>query len=560
MKYTDKFKNSLVVLLLPMVSYGLLGPLEIFFGNQKDFNFWYTDFFWVVAVLAVVVWIVGTALLALLPEKINRPANALILGVGIASYVQNMFMNIKLSEDDGSPMQWESLGNFPVINLVIWVVILIAIVVACIRLNKKWNLISMAAAGFLSAIQLVAVLSLVLTSIGQNRDGEIVQMSGKDQLKVASDENIVVFVLDTYGNTRLDETLAVYPDLLDGLQDFTYYNNTDCHYYCTFPSMTHMLTGADFDFEAEISQQWLHEAWTGERADNFYQTLEEEDYSCRLYSGEVGYVYGNLADLQQKYDNVVPMERVIDTRQVTKLMVKMSVYRYVPYVLKPRFEVLTQEYDSVVSYKEDVGVVDDNATFYALLLEQGLAIEPTQEKAFVVQHLFGLHLPYTIDENGYYTEEASAVDTAKGLMVIVDEYLEQMKELGVYDDATIIITADHGSWYGNDGQPIFMIKTANEKHEKMQVNSSPISLDDFQATILTVLGKDTEGYGTSIYDWKPEDERERQVYMRMDDTDYPEVTGSSFNVYYGYTYTGDIEDLNATIADGPDEIIPATPW
>ncbi|MBQ8189478.1 MAG: hypothetical protein IJZ44_06835 [Lachnospiraceae bacterium] len=560
MKFLDKFKKSLVVLLLPMVSYGLLGPLEIFFGNTKDFNFGYTDFFWILALIALVVWLFGALVLAALPERIHKIANALVLGVGVGSYIQNMFMNIKLSEDDGSPMRWESLGSFTVINLLIWIVILILVVVACVLLKKKWDMVSMAIAGFFSAIQLVAVLSLLLTSIGQENESQIVQMSGKDQLKVASEENIIVFVLDTYGNTRLDETLSVYPDLLDGLQDFTYYDNADCHYYCTFPSMTHMLTGVDFDFDTELSQQWLHDAWNSDRANSFYDTLKEENYSCRLYSGEVGYVYGNLRNLQQKYDNVVPMERIVDKKQVVKLMAKMSIYRYVPYVFKPRFEVLTQEYDTVVSYKEDVGVVDDNAMFYDMLTKNGLSVDQNVNNAFIVQHLFGLHLPYTMDENGMYAEEVSAEQTAKGLTVIVNEYLAQLKELGVYDDATIIITADHGAWVGFDTQPIFMIKHAKETHDEMQVNSAPISLDDFQATILAVLGKETTGFGTSIYDWNPGDIREREVYMRTDDENYPEVKGSSFNVYYGYTYSGDRKNLDETIWDGPDVIVPATPW
>ena len=94
----------------------------------------------------------------------------------------------------------------------------------------------------------------------------------------------------------------------------------------------------------------------------------------------------------------------------------------------------------------------------------------------------------------------------------------------------------------------------------MQVNTAPISLADFQATIMQVVGQDSSAYGTSIFEWEPGESRERSVYMRITDDDYPEVPGSSFNVYYGYTYTTDKTELNERIAAGPDEILPATPW
>lgn len=558
--YLEKCKHSFTVLLLPMISYGLLGPLEIFFGNEKDFNFWYTDFWGRLLLISLAVWLVLGLLVACLPQKINKIVNAFILGIGIASYIQNMFMNIKLSEDDGSPMRWESLGNFPIINLMIWIVILSVVIVVCVLLKEKWGPLSMGVSGFFSAIQLVAVVSLLLTSIGGGKESGDLQMSGRDQLKVASKDNVIVFVLDTYGTVQMENALQQYPDMLDGLQDFTYYNNADCHYYCTFPSMTNMLTGENFNFDATLSQEWMADAWASERAEKFYTLLHEEGYACRLYSGDVGYVYGSIDNLANKYDNVCGMEKKVDTNRVIKLMVKMSVYRYVPYVLKPRFEVLTLEYDNVVSYVGDVGIVDDNAMFYQMLTEQSLSVKTDEENALIIQHLFGTHKPYTLDEHAAYVEAAEVNQTARGLFVIINEYLEQLKTLDKYDDATIIITADHGSWYGLDAQPIFFIKQKHEKHGEMQINSAPISLDDFQPTVLDVLGQNTEDFGTSIFDWEPGDRRERSVYMRMNDENYPEVQGSSFNVYYGYTYSTDKKELDEKMTQGPDVIIPATPW
>ena len=558
MNFFIKFKRFLPITLLPVVSYGLLGPLEIYAGNQKDFAFYYTDFIgWFIGISAIV-WVLMSVILAVLPGKMGELFGALLFALGGASYIQNMFMNIKLSEVDGGPMQWEELGGFPIINAVIWVGFIIAVLCIYWLVPKYWKVISMAGAGFLSAIQLVAVVSLIITMPPEEKDISL-NVSGEQQYMVAPDDNIIVFVLDTLGDVRLEEMLKIYPDALDGLEDFTFYNNADCHYYCTFPSMTHFLTGEDFDFTMN-SWDWLAQAWRSERANSFWDELHSEGYSCNLFSSEIGYVYGDISNLSGMFDNVKPIETTIDTKKLIGLLAKMSANRYAHYLLKHGLDVLTNEFEDVVGYRDEKEIVVDNGLFYKALLENGLTIDNSMEKGFIIEHLVGLHTPYTLDANANIVNEATAVEVAKGLTVVVNEYIQQLKRLGVYDQATIIITADHGAWHGGDTQPVFFIKRSGDTHEHVQINEAPISLDDFQATILDILGKDYSEYGSSIYDWTAGDIRERTVYMRVNDEKYPAVEGSSFNVYYQYNYRTDREELNRKVEAGPENILPATPW
>lgn len=559
MKYWNRLRYTLLIVLMPLVSYVILGPLEIYFGNRKDFMFQYGDFFWLLLIFTIVLWITLSLLIAVLPVKLCLILNTVILGFSIASYVQNMFMNVKLSEDDGSPMNWDSLQTFTIINLLIWIIILILVICGSFFLKKYWINISMGIAGFFSLIQIVAVISLVLPNAFSDKEVNNLQMATGERFQVAKENNIIIFVLDTVGTVQYDEALEKYPEIADGLSDFTFYNNADCHYYCTFPSMTHMLTGKDFDFET-TSEEWMKDAWTSERANDFYQTLHDENYTFNLYSATPGYVYGGLDNLYGKIDNVREVDTFVNKGALIKKICKMSIYKYVPYVLKPYFEVLSKDFDNVVEYAEGDSCTDDNGEFYQLLLNNNLEINNDMKNAVIVQHLFGTHQPYTLNQNAEIVEEADRVDTIKGLSIIVNEYMNQLKEIDMYDNATIIITADHGAWHGGDSQPIFFIKQSGETHDQLLVNEAPISLDDMQATILSIAGKEYDGYGTSIFDWNKNDVRERTVYMRGNEDDYPEVQGSSFNVYYQYTYTGSRDDLNKKIEQGPDEILPATPW
>ena len=51
-------------------------------------------------------------------------------------------------------------------------------------------------------------------------------------------------------------------------------------------------------------------------------------------------------------------------------------------------------------------------------------------------------------------------------MTIMEAYLNELKRLGVYDDATIIITADHGGDWKEEMQIIYFIKQPGEVHER----------------------------------------------------------------------------------------------
>lgn len=559
MNYGERLRYTMLIVLMPIISYVILGPLEIYFGNEKDFAFSYGDFFWLLLLIAIAVWAIGSLLVAALPEKLCVITNAVILGIAIASYIQNMFMNVKLSEADGSPMNWNELKSFTIINLIVWIVILALVICGSVFLKKYWTKISMGAAAFFSLIQVVAVISLVLPAMTEHKESGNLQMATDERFQVAKENNIIIFVLDTFGNMQYEEALKKYPEIAEDLSDFTFYNNADCHYYCTFPSMTHMLTGNEFDFNA-TSEGWMQTAWTSERAVNFYQTLHDDEYTVNLYSATPGYVYGDLENLYGKIDNVRGVDTIVKKGILVKRICKMSIYKYVPYIVKPYFEVLSKEFDSVVEYAEGDSCTDDNGEFYQLLLNNPLEISNDMKNAVIIQHIFGTHQPYTLNQNAEIVEEADRIDTIKGLSVILNEYMQQLKDIGMYDDATIIITADHGAWYGGDTQPIFFIKQSGETHEALAVNEAPISLDDMQATILSLAGEDYSAYGTSVFDWNADDARERTVYMRGNDEQYPEVQGSSFNVYYQYTYVGKRNNLNERVEQGPDDIVPATPW
>ena len=65
----------------------------------------------------------------------------------------------------------------------------------------------------------------------------------------------------------------------------------------------------------------------------------------------------------------------------------------------------------------------------------------------------------------------------QGVFRYINEYMRQMKDKGVYDNSTVIITADHGG-YGLYERPAVFVKMADTHNDVMQVNSDSVTFKE----------------------------------------------------------------------------------
>jgi len=159
----------------------------------------------------------------------------------------------------------------------------------------------------------------------------------------------------------------------------------------------------------------------------------------------------------------------------------------------------------------------------------------------------------------------------KNCYEIAYNLVAQFKELGIYDDSTIIFMSDHGAHrdrvLSNGSSPIFIVKQPGESHDSIQFNNAPVSLEDFMGTIAVNAGLSDPGqYGTSVYDFKEGDERVRYTYERLYDKRLPVVYTKGymtymvkFNAYAKYVVTDTVDDnigINPLNSDSHIEILP----
>ncbi|MCM1263051.1 MAG: hypothetical protein NC313_10060 [Butyrivibrio sp.] len=540
----------------------IFGPSEIFFANVTGFKFVYGDFGGYMALLALAAAVILTAVIAFLPDKIHGVLLSVVFGISLAGYIQVMFLNKNLDLLGVTQERYKIRSGGAILNIIIWLVIITAAVTLFFIKSDIWEKLVSGLSAFLLCIQLVALVFLLISAdkSAYKRPEYIWHLSGEDQYTVSANKNVIVLILDYFSNQYLAPCYEEYPDATDFLHDFTYYSNMDCTYFGTFPSLPHMLTGQEVVMSQPVDD-WCMDIWKSEETTAFYGRLAENNFKFNVYTPEINILCGlnDAKMLDGMISNITDdaQDIAVDHKLLFKTIIKMSAYRMFPEILKTYFYADVDEYEDIV-YTDVNRINYKNSDFYHGLIDNGLHADENANYV-IFQHLMGPHY-LTTDANGEYKEYASLAETVKGCMVIVEEYLNRLKELGVYDDATIIITADHGDV--NDSQVIFYIKEPGETHEVSPVTNAPASFNEFMPTIANAAGLDSSNYGQTIYDFSQDELRERTVWVRKDDSDYPQVpcyTGlkdGDSNVYYGYTYTGDIDDLLNQISEGPNVIIP----
>lgn len=533
-------------------------PSESFVGNRKDFVFTYQMFIPCQVLLMVLCSLAVSVLLCTLKKRLQEWAGAVLFGLDLAVYVQYMFLNGGLTLLDGEVMDWSRYHAEILMSYLVWGVLLVVPVLLMCFAKRIWERIRGFVPACLGGMQLLALCIMLLSAPASVYEMNLAYMTAEEQYTVSAKDNIVLFILDAADNEYIKEWLEKDKAVFDELKDFTIYTNTCSVFDSTPTSITQMLTGMDFAVEL-TGEEWYRTAWNSERAVEFYDRLHAAGYRVNGYSIEDVLVDGYAG----KYDNYrqgggdagrnMEVEAVILCYDFGKL----SMYRALPMGLKRFAHIEDLDFSDAVRMLDVADYENDD---YLQNLE--LVLSDTDRNYLIVEHLEGTHSTRKGMEN-----------EMKYLLEIMGEYMGQMQKLGVYEDATIIITADHGAHNDNSpqkaGTPIFMVKRKGESREEIILNNAPVYHEDIQATLLDCAGlydriQDEEMFGRSVFDIKEEELRERSWYDRQYDDRYPEVpvwgVGQGFwtgcNVYYGYTYTGDTETLRQMVGEGSRTVYP----
>ena len=475
----------------------VFAPVDLFLSSSEEFWFSLKDLSRWLGIFALAAFVLTVLLAWLLPRKLSVAFRAAVYACSFLAWVQGNLLVIDYGTTlDGSLIDWSAYTLRYVLDALLWVAVIGLFIFLMFRFRKKFRRIVEIAA----CVLLVTQLASLAVFLVQNRAGkkeEYLYLSKDGQFTVSSTENTIVLIPDTVDVLFFDRFLEEYRDVVsEALPDFTYYRDTVAGAARTKYAIPYILTG-DVDRQERPYRTYLKEEYA---ASPLLKELASGRYDTGFYTYEK---FMDLAACRDAVGNIAvgnpqPSSRI----GLTKLFMKLVAFRYAPSALSPYFWMYTGDFDV---WKSSAAFSPSNTKFYRGLTSKGLTVS-TDKPAFRLLHLRGTHPPFKHDENLKTVSHKKTDETrvCLGLMKLFSEYMTQLKKLGVYDRATIIIMADHGSYkHSSVGQaPLFMVKFAGSSHP-FDVSELPLSHACLQEVLLSAL----HGELTSMEPWRADGPR-----------------------------------------------------
>ena len=556
--YAPSLKERLVYGVIAAVFFTFtiffVAPLEIVAGSSTSLIYSMGDVWWVLLApgLGMIAFI--TAVLALLRGRAFNFALVAVVAVGLCAYVQALALNVGLPAADGATIIWADYMVMQIVSASVWIAIILGFVVYAFLNARRAQGIAAIVSVFLVLVQAVGLASLVIApgSGDETPKGGKVVMTEDQMFTVNPNHNVVVFVLDTYDTAYLTSVLKTNPNLLDGLTGFTNYENATSAMIPTRFAIPEMMTGQMPGFDEDFS---TYKAERYARSD-FLQKIYDADYSIGLYTDSL--TIGRLSPEEQygitsKTVNMHDLPgSMMDVRGTLYSLYQMGLYRDMMWPFKWAFWYYTDQINQTMTLYEDNALpeetiyVMDDIRYYNRLCDFGLSLEEGEHAgAYRFIHLLGSHYPFSYDEdvNDLGEDNSNVFKQSQGAIKIVTTYIDELKRLGVYENTTVIITADHGYWtitldpIEETSTPIMFVKpeqSAAADELPIKVDEKPVSHLDLQATILDAMGLDYSEYSNrdewAGYSMLRAIDPDRKRYYLTTDSE-PDLTEVQFREY-----------------------------
>lgn len=539
-KTKEKITFILPIMLLWTVIVFIFEPNQLMLNNLDEFSIPYFEFFFIMLAEGIALTAVYTFIgVFLLSDGQLKLFGALIFAISAAGYIQGNFLNGEMLLMDGNAQTWSSAQKAG--NLIVWIAIIAVSVFAVY--NKRYKSICKKLIPivciYISLMQVMALGFLIINTEFPAEENEFV-LTTNHMLELDKENNVVVFVLDWFDRQIMDDIENDNPEFTKSLKDFTEYTNTTSKYAYTALSVPYLLTGVEWEYGME-NTQYCEYAYDNS---SLLDDIEDRNYSLGIYTGS-NYVGSAVKQRLINYSDKT--SKKLGFMKAFSVMNRTSKYKMAPFAFKHNYFYITDDIEEIVVNSGEYSINND-IIFYNELSKNRLSFagDSDYDGAFRFYHLKGAHPLFTMDENFEEVKEnGTQLSQSKGSLKIVFRYIEEMKKLGVYDNATIIITADHGqntnvmkkstldTDYDMTSTPILFVKLPGEQHADGPLKSkAPVSHTDFAATLINAVGADASEYGRTFAQIQENEIRKREfTYVVAPDKKYKKyvIKGDSNN-------------------------------
>lgn len=462
-----------------VLTIGVFVPSEIYIKNASQLWFDYKDLleYFLVDTAKYFLILFLTYYVACWRKKIKGIYLSLLLGLLFAVFLQSYIISLDYGLFDGHEIEWDKFTKDGLLNTFIWLVCLFETFIRFKRLKFDFERIKKYVKPIVFGI--VVIQCMVLLLIIKNNpiqkdilyeDGKAGILTTKNLFEVSDKENIIVFLIDAFDAAVFEEIQQDNPEISNLFKDFTYYPDTTSSFGFTIYSLPEILTGRHFDLSVIKYPDFLNEAWNN---NPYYKMLQENNYIVSIYTS------GDFIARHAPVDNLIT-EKIAMTDTIADKFNKLVKFRISPHYLKKMY----YQFDSDVqtSMIQNKGIkpyeIDDSKFYDDMCV--GLKLSE-KKNCFQFYHLQGIHYPWVLDENLKPIKEGekgTASKAALGRLRIVYEYFTQMQRNNIYDNATIVVLADHGYNHMLGRRPLFMIKQPNAHNDYLQTSNRPSMVAD----------------------------------------------------------------------------------
>ena len=467
---------------------GFLVPTDIYVKNASQLWFAFKDILkYFIADTVNILFFLIVVYAICWHKRIRLTYLSILLGLLAAVFLQCYIIGLDYGAFDGHEIEWSNYSIENVLNLFVWFA---CIGGAFLKFRKNYFNVEKIIR-FVKPLTFVIIviqcvvllLSLVGNPVQKNivlENEKIGLLTNKELYSVSANNNIIVFLIDTFDASIFEEIMLKNPEVIADLKDFKFYPDTTSSFGFTDFSLPEILTGKLYDPSTRYPD-YLNKAWDDNQ---YYRILKENKYTVNLYTS------GNYVASNASIDNLIA-EKLVMNAIVADTFSDLVKFRIVPHCLKQyyyRYHIgLQTSAIHNINVKPYNG--EDDISFYTGL-KRGLQL--TDKKVFKFYHLSGIHPPYEYNEKVEplkLGEKGTAYKQALGALKIVSEYIAQMKRHNLYNSATIAILSDHGFHKLLARRPVFLFKYPGNSNKELTIDGAPNTVSSLMPRIIMGINK-----------------------------------------------------------------------
>lgn len=541
--YKQRLLMAGSVMLALAFTFIFFGPLEMvaFGGNSLAYS--YKSVLGLLALAAVAVFAVGSVLVALLRGKIYNYVVCSLFALTLCGYLQAALLNGDLGALTGDSIDWVSYRLPMMLGLGLWLLILLILFFVMYLHRKVWSMGIKWISLILVVMQFAPTVGILAGSYADTAIKDIgsYTLTQEGMYEYAKKDNIFVFVLDRLDYDYIEEVLKEQPEFFNKLDGFTSYTNAVSMFARTQPALNHLLTGCEKLAYTVDESDFYKDSWTADGKD-LLGTLKAQGYTNEMYTN-IKYLFSDAAYTVDNVSNISDGKGEMKPVLTLKKLMYLSTYRYAPTAIKPFFWADTNYYNDVFAPCEIEKYSFDDTKYASGFLQ---STAEREGKNFKLYHFYGPHAPYTMKADGTKSDTPTSVkEQTLGSFNNLFAAFDQMKKLGIYEDATIIITADHGAAI-NDSKPVskatrigLFYKPAGSAGTPLATSQAQVSTANIPATLVKAAGADHTAYGKALDEIGEKEEITRIYYKSVTD---PKTRNEQ--QVYKYNIIGDAADFD----------------